>query len=119
MSVYLNGWTRHKVLKQLGEKNGFKKCADGTVCVYRNLQGRACLVGAFIPDSRYNTSMDDYHENSAAKKVIPDFKLERFMPFSTEIMQKMQEIHDNIDHKDNLYDKVLTFLNKVERGNIV
>lgn len=93
MSIYQNGWTRESMLKQIEEKNGFKICSDKEhiKCLYRNDDGRACLVGAFIPDEKYNPAFEDETADYLLKENVD---LSRFMPLDNMLMRELQNIHD-------------------------
>lgn len=72
-SIYINGFTREKVLAQIKEKNGFEKSEkmvedpfgpEIQQCSYRGDDGRACLMGVFLPDKYYRTSLEGASSNA-------------------------------------------------------
>ena len=61
MSIYINGWTRESILKQIEEKNGFLPSKDHQSIDYyyrHPITKLPCLIGAFIPDKDYNLAFE-------------------------------------------------------------
>lgn len=87
------GWTKEKIMAQIMAKNlGYAAYSDRTSsCFYRQDDGNCCLVGAFIPEDHYDSSMED----NDAEHVINEYALEDFMPLSPQGMEKMQRFHDS------------------------
>lgn len=91
MSIYINGFTRDKVMQVIRKENLGKKSSHDYTCSYRNPDGNKCLVGCFIPDDKYDELME-------SKTVDLDF-LEKYnlkvnMPLRTNIMERLQKFHD-------------------------
>ena len=85
-----NGWTVDSAMAQIEKMNGWKRCADGDVCKYRNEQGRACAVGAFIPDGHEGTA--GRYRVRALLENFPD--LRPLMPLDDEDLDDLQALHD-------------------------
>lgn len=67
-----------------------------TGCMYRNESGEKCVVGMFIPDDQYRSSM----ECGDVKDLLSSFyKLKDFMPLRVSALKDLQVIHDttNLD----------------------
>lgn len=90
MSIYINGFDRKSTMKQIKAKNLGHKAFDGDNCYYRAEDGNCCLVGCFIPDELYNSSI----EGTDASHVIRHLKLENHMPLSNDLMDSLQIFHD-------------------------
>ena len=91
--MYKNGWTRDKVMKVIRERNIGLFATNGDKCFYRqdvNGQTNCCLVGAFIPDDKYDPEM----EEKPAGHIINEFGLESDMPMPLAYMKKLQYWHD-------------------------
>jgi len=113
--MFLNGWTKEKVLEQIKKKNlGYPAKNDDGSCFYRqdvNGQTNCCLVGAFIPD-------DLYHEGMEFQGIddILDKTLEKHMPMDVDSMAELQGYHDGDLERDmdytgaSLYDLVEKFI---------
>ena len=113
---WLNAWTRETFLKQIEKMNGFELCTNGTDCYYRHPETKkACLVGAFIPDDKYNIEMEGvlFDGYSVLFRDI-DFPLDGLF------MYELQRIHDdllysNFEEKyktDNLKQAIINYLDK-------
>ena len=95
--MYINGFTRESVMKQIRAKNlGYPAYNEGgEQCMYRAPDGNQCLVGCFIPDNLYEV---DFEGTFAA--VIYD-KMSEKMPIVRPMLQQLQEFHDKYISEDN------------------
>jgi len=98
MSIYINGYTRKKVLNAIKKKTLLKPCKNMGTCFYRGSDGNKCLIGVFIPDDKYTVRME-----YCTKTVIETYMLERFMPMNTDRMYKLQRFHDSYLNNDKYY----------------
>ena len=90
--MYKNNFNRQKVMDTIRKYNqGYQSTDDGN-CKYRTNEEEynCCLVGCFIPDNRYDESMEDHDANH----VITTFNLENDMPLKTDLMEELQIFHD-------------------------
>jgi len=88
--MYINGWTREKVMKQIRLKNkGYRSYGNGE-CRYRTADNNQCLVGCFIPDEKYDREM----EGDGSCYVIAKYNLEEYMPLRQGLMSRLQAFHD-------------------------
>jgi len=90
--MYINGWTREKLMKQIRLKNKGYRSYDNGECRYRDDDNNQCLVGCFIPDVKYSTDM----ESRSATCIIREFDLYKEMPLSIERMDSLQFFHDAV-----------------------
>ena len=104
----LNGWTVETALDQIEKRNGWKLCATETgFCCYRNPEGAACAIGAFIPDDHKDIaniaqfeggviSVYDYEDKDYALFYqYPD--LVNIMPLTDTDCWNLQQMHDKSD----------------------
>jgi hypothetical protein len=70
-------------------KQGAKSLERKGVCRYRSPSGLKCAAGVFIADSRYRETMEG-RSWTAIKKGLS-------MPAHSELVNKLQEVHDHID----------------------
>ena len=106
---FLNGWTREAFMYRVKQKNPNKRVSNHSTfdeCLYRDSHGACCLVGAFIPDSKYHSDM----EGKTACEVINNFNLHDDMPLSISKMTELQYIHDELGDYEDLYQKVENYL---------
>ena len=90
--MYKNNFNRQKVMEQIRKNNQGYQAIERGNCKYRTdtEDANMCLVGCFIPDSRYNESMEDHD----AHHVINSFNLEKYMPLDVDLMGILQQYHD-------------------------
>ena len=101
---YLNGWTKATVTQHLKDNFKGKSEAVTNECKYR-LGEKKCVAGCFIPDDMYHANF----EGRAIDEVMDDNNLHQEMPFSNDLMEEWQRIHDKLDtHLTN--DKQLEIL---------
>lgn len=107
--MWKNGWNKRKFMKQIKERNGFKRRVDNyNECMYRidpnDSSSQACLVGAFIPDGVYEnvvrkqsyTDKGFYESSEAVDELLTKRRdLQLYMPLSVENLEDLQRIHDN------------------------
>jgi hypothetical protein len=79
-----------EVMKIIRTKNKGYRSVENDRCAYRANDGNCCLVGAFIPDDKYKTSM----ERKSAYQVITGYDLDEYMPFDSTTMHRIQLFHD-------------------------
>lgn len=98
-SVFINGWTKEKVIAHIKE-NYKGRSLDPTKqgCMYRGQNGAKCAVGLFIPDSVYTPVMEGY-------TILTSFDLrdrvESYMPMIFSKMADLQGIHDKHGQTDS------------------
>ena len=112
---YINGWTKEKVIEHINkEYKGFSFDTEIDYCMYRADFDKKCVVGCFIPDDVYSVEM----ERKCANYLISSFHLMKYMPFSSDIMQRWQNVHDNFLEQDISFEQqkieILNFLDKIE-----
>ena len=91
MSIYINGFDRKSTMKQIKAKNlGYISSDEFGNCLYRSGDGNCCLVGCFIPDEKYCDSIESHD----ARHAIINLKLEKHMPLSNDLMDRLQMFHD-------------------------
>ncbi len=89
--MYINGWTRESVMKQIRLKNlGKLSYKFNKGCRYRNDDGNQCLMGCFIPDAKYRSNM----ENLNISRCVNEFDLSSDMPLRNLYLNMMQNFHD-------------------------
>ncbi|MBC96432.1 MAG: hypothetical protein CME63_01675 [Halobacteriovoraceae bacterium] len=71
---------------------------DNNGCLYRNENGKRCVVGCFIPDD--SPIFDNHNQDEAI--VIEDWGLANRMPLTMKGLQKWQEIHDTLDQSKSV-----------------
>ena len=105
--MYINGFTRESVMKQIRSRNlGFPSYDEnGQQCMYRAHNGNQCLVGCFIPDNLYE---EDFEGESS--HIIYD-KMPDKMPIVRPMLRRLQEYHDEYIYE---YRKNDNFLREVE-----
>lgn len=91
MSIYINGFDRESTMKQIKARNLGYKAGEGDDCLYRSGDGNCCLVGCFIPDEKYCDSIESHD----ARHAIIHLKLEKHMPLSNDLMDRLQMLHDD------------------------
>lgn len=90
-------------------------------CYYRASDGNRCLVGCFIPDDKYNESMED----NSADDIISEYELDSIMPLGASDMEDLQVFHDGLydedyeDDENKFYELVEKQLIEMERINEV
>lgn len=102
---WTNGWNKEKFYKQIEKKNGWSRCTESIYnnsctyrCAYRNEKGKACAIGAFIPDSMYKKSFEGHDIRSLLKH---NSLLLNHMPFKNiTILHLIQSIHDGYNSGD-------------------
>lgn len=102
----INGWTKRKIISHI--KKNFKgksvvvtsSYLDGveTRCFYRGPNETKCAVGIFIPDDKYNKTM----EGQRADSIIGPWALRFAMPLNNEGMCSLQKTHDLSDSENTL-----------------
>lgn len=107
----INGWTKYSMV--LFIKTNFKGASrDGSTCFYRHPDndGRKCAVGLFIPDDKYEGSM----EQKSATTICGYFpSLQSLMPLDPITMEKFQNVHDNEDlDDDEVLDAMIEWINE-------
>ena len=90
MGIYINGFDRKSTMKQIKAKNLGYKAFDGEGCYYRAGDGNCCIIGCFIPDELYDSSI----EGQDASYAIRHLKLKKHMPLSNRLMDRLQMLHD-------------------------
>lgn len=105
--MYINGFTRESVMKQIKAKNlGYPAyCENGAYCRYRAPNGNQCLVGCFIPNNLYEQEF----EGKPAKDIYN--KIPEVMPLTRPMLQELQTFHDSYEFKD---ETVNTFFKDIE-----
>lgn len=88
---WINGWNETKFFEAIERENGWKYSVNAASCAYRSDTGSKCMVGVFIPDSHYKPTM----EGLSAKVVLRSNVLQKYMPLSNILMDKIQSIHDD------------------------
>lgn len=91
----INGWTKAEIVAQIKAAVPRNGCAQpGTTnCAYRNARGKACAVGAFVPDDVYHPDMD--YNTPLVSHVLETFPgLLSYMPLPTDALSRMQHLHD-------------------------
>jgi len=114
---WLNDWTEEKFLKQIEKKNGWQRVTgkDESFCAFRNDKGFGCIVGAFIPDSKYSSRME--RSNNSAQEVIKRFKLEKYMPLDIYDMRDLQNVHDSYksSHGISFKEHFMEYFNRLKK----
>jgi len=107
--MYINGFTRESVMKQIKAKNlGYPSyCATEDQCMYRAPDGNQCLVGCFIPDNLYEEDFESEGSNVIFEKM-PDK-----MPMIKEALWAFQSFHDRYAHEKSADGGV--FFEKIEQ----
>lgn len=104
--MYINGWTRESVMKQIRANNlgypAYNKTQDQ--CMYRAHDGNQCLVGCFIPDDLYEEEFE-----SEGAEIIFD-KMPEKMPIDRSMLRRLQIFHDIYDSSNSNF-----FLDHVEK----
>jgi hypothetical protein len=106
--MYINGFTRESVMKQIKARNlGYPSYSeDGDQCLYRASDGNQCLVGCFMPDDLYEGRFE-----GEPAEVIYDIMPDK-MPIVRTMLRKLQIFHD-----DHAYEKSAdggVFFEKIE-----
>ena len=94
--MYQNGFTRKKVMEQIKKYNHGYPARKMSSCYYRASDGNRCLVGCFIPDDKYDESMED----KRADVIISEYGLNSVMPFDASDMECLQSFHDELYDED-------------------
>ena len=94
--MYINGFTRESVMKQIKAKNlGYPSYnEEGDLCKYRGVDGNQCLVGCFIPDNLY----EEEFEGEPARAIYD--KMPEVMPLPRHQLSRFQEFHDKYILRD-------------------
>ena len=110
--MYINGWTRESVMKQIRSRNlGYPAyCENGDYCRYRAYDGNQCLVGCFIPDDLYEEEFE-----SEPSCLIYD-KISEKMPIVRPFLKKLQIFHDSYELRD---ENAETFFEDIEHKLIL
>lgn len=94
-SIYINGFTRTKVMEVIKSKGLAERCGgEGMTgsCFYRNKIGNMCLIGRFIPDSEYTSEM----EFKTIYTVLDTYSsLHKHMPLDSFQLSQLQSFHDH------------------------
>ena len=117
MSIYKNGFTREKTMEIIRQNNkGYQAGYLGN-CEYRTSDGNCCLVRCFIPEDRYNKSMEGLDSNA----VLGSFSLESLMPLGSSLMRSLQWFHDEeltgLDG-ENFYNAIEQKLISLEKNHL-
>src|ERR1700687_936792 len=91
----INGWTKAKIVEQIKQRNdGYQSTNKDGGCMYRNNKessGNACAIGCFIPDDRYEPSM----EGRGIRVLLDEFpSLFDYMPLPENALLELQKTHD-------------------------
>jgi len=90
----INGWTKAKIidkLEQMMPDSGRCIEEDGDMCQYRNDDGKACAIGAFIPDT-FREALGYIGYVKALLNEYPEVK--DYMPITLETLDLFQCVHD-------------------------
>lgn len=95
----INGWNKERMkaeimARMLDHKSYEDSWNDSTCCqcMYRAEDGNRCAVGVFIPDDKYDESMDRDLNVYHLLEGFPELK--QVMPLETGGLLEMQEVHD-------------------------
>ncbi len=110
----INGWTKQGIVDHITKEFKGKSISldytndDETVlCLYRNPEGKKCVVGMFIPDNQYNPIME--RENVVS--IINSFPhIMNFLPLHKEAMRDLQSIHD-AENDPVILTKMIDYIN--------
>lgn len=101
MNSFINGFTLNTFMDRIREYNGFRYCGDDDMCYYRHPGNEhfCCLVGAFIPDEKYDKEMDSHpkhkYKGLSAEQLLDYFNhLNKNMPLNTSHLIRLQDLHD-------------------------
>ena len=92
-AITINGWTKQSMLEHI--KTNFKGKSINTksdgedICLYRGPDGKKCAVGLFIPDEKYDRSMEECSPLSDVLRCVT-----QHFPLNPENMRVLQYIHD-------------------------
>lgn len=97
-----NVYDHLKNATQCGNFPSMGKHTDGhPMCVYRNPEGMACAAGIFIPDDKYDKSMESrtldmlINDKTLDKDMFPDFLIKENLLRSS-LLRRIQAVHDSI-----------------------
>lgn len=98
MSVFINGWTKEKVIEHIkGNFKGKSFNPDRNLheCLYRGPNGRKCAVGMFIPDDKYSERMEGKSAWDLMRNKQGHEEFTKLMPLTAMEMDNLQSEHDN------------------------
>jgi hypothetical protein len=104
MYTSINGWTKEKIISFIKKEfKGKSVMLNGKSCAYRGINGAKCAVGMFIPDSMYDTKM----ENLCTSAVVEiNTALEAVFPLNVCNMEELQSIHDGSNPDETLHEMI-------------
>lgn len=114
-----SGWTKEEILRVIKEKNNNTVCMNKDKCAYRNSEGNACAIGAFLPDDLAIRIDKDYSEGVDITELLrSDLYSEKvlyYMPTKeVYFLRQLQAVHDNTKDDSSVYSNIENFLNHFE-----